>query len=98
MQGIPQLSPDVTSLLPESTTKTLSNALLFSIAASAVIAFVFVILYVLGYIRKCKVERAILDMQKDVAAIKLRLDSQNSMYNKIEEYPQASESNAKPLL
>ena len=62
-------SANPVSLIPESLTNLLATALIVSLGLMAV----FLLLYVLSMLRKRKVQSAILQMQKDVAEIKLHL-------------------------
>ncbi len=63
-----------TSLIPES----LVTTLIVSFVILNVLGVLFFVFYVLGIIRKWKVQSAVLNMQKDLAEIKGHLVSPNS--------------------
>jgi hypothetical protein len=63
------LSGSETSLIPES----LVTTLIVSFILLNVLGVLFFIFYVLGIIRKWKVQSAVLHMQKDIAEIKTAL-------------------------
>lgn len=67
------LSGSETSLIPES----LVTTLIVSFVLLNVLGLLFFVFYVLGLIRKWKVESAMLHMQKDIAEIKTALVHQS---------------------
>lgn len=64
------LSAPTITLVPESLTDTLATALIVMSGVTVVIALLFLV----GTIRKWKVQSAVLKMQKDVAEIKQALE------------------------
>ena len=80
METTPQIDPetlqsilgnsDVSSnLIPES----LASIQTISLVATSVLTFIFVVFYIVGTVRRWKVQSAVLHMQKDVAEIKQAL-------------------------
>lgn len=75
LQGLDQsalqnlLNNSNTSLIPES----LVTTLIVSFVILNILGLLFVVFYIAGIVRKWKVQTAILNMQKDVAEIRLHL-------------------------
>jgi hypothetical protein len=67
LQGL--LGDSNTSLIPESLVSTLTVGIIVLVILNAL----FVVFYVLGIVRKWKVQSAVLDMHKDLAEIKATL-------------------------
>lgn len=70
------LPANTSSLLPESTLNALTAALGLSVVVTIVFLALMSAVYIISAVRRWKVDNAILAMQKDVADIKRRLDSQ----------------------
>lgn len=67
------LAGNTTSLIPESFMQTVTIGFI----ALNIISVIFVIIYLVGTIRKWKVQSAVLSMQKDVSEIKQLLTSKD---------------------
>lgn len=75
MQSLTQSSTDINSLLSQPTVDTMSRLFAIFIISAIGLTIILVVLYIIGRIRKYKVEQAILDIQKDVVEIKQYLRS-----------------------
>lgn len=74
-----------TSLIPESLVTTLT----VSFIVLNVLGVLFMVFYVMGIVRKWRVQSAILDMRKDLAEIKAQIASQPAKFDPVVPTPAA---------